>query len=68
MTTDDRLIVWGGRGRLTLAETAASSPGRFKKLAERRPLFSADVWPHVLLANGRLYCKDCKGNLKCLDL
>jgi hypothetical protein len=23
-------------------------------------------WPHIVLADGRLYCKDRLGNLKCL--
>gem|GEM_PF-4050405 len=27
----------------------------------------ADVWPHVALANGRLFCKDCDGNMACFE-
>jgi outer membrane protein assembly factor BamB len=68
VTSDDRLIVWGGRGTLALAETARRSPTAYRELARVDNVFSDDVWPHVVLANRRLYCKDRIGNLKCFEL
>ena len=68
LTADDRLIVWSGRGDLTLVETARRSPDRYQKLAERKGLFRTDAWPHVVLAAKRLYCKDRAGNLICFNL
>jgi len=68
VTADDRLIVWGGRGRLALVETAGRSPTNYKELAAVDKVFSTDVWPHVALADGRLFCKDRDGNLACFEV
>lgn len=68
VTADARLIVYAGRGRLTLVESARRAPDRYVKLAETGPLFQTEAWPHVVLADGRLYCKDRDGNLVCLVL
>jgi outer membrane protein assembly factor BamB len=68
VTNDDRLIVWADRGDLVLTETAVRSPKKYTELASHRRIFESDVWPHIVLANGRLFCKDRNGNLKCFDL
>ena len=68
VTGDDRLIVWGGSGTLCLAETAKRSPDRFTQLADKKNLATTDVWPHAALADGRLFCKDRTGNLRCFSL
>lgn len=68
VTSDDRLIVWGGAGRLALVELAGRSPGRYTELAATRPLSESDAWPHVALSDGRLFCKDRLGNLICFSL
>lgn len=65
VTADDRLIVWCKSGELLLAETAERSPDQFKLLAEHRTVLADAAWPHVVLAHGRLYCKDRAGNLVC---
>ncbi len=65
-TADDRLIVWGNRGNLILAETAERSPRSYRELAVRKGLGDSDAWPHIVLAGGALYCKDRNGNLRCL--
>jgi hypothetical protein len=31
-------------------------------------IFATDVWPHVVLADGKLFCKDRQGNLKCFSV
>lgn len=68
VTSDGRLIVWGHRGRLALVESADRSPNRYQELAKLDKIFTTDVWPHVVLADGRLYCKDRQGHLKCFSL
>lgn len=66
VTSDDRLIIWSDRGDLVLAETAKRSPNKYQEVAARRRMFRTDVWPHVVQANGHVYCKDREGNLACL--
>lgn len=66
VTGDDKLIVWSDRGQAVLVESARQSPKEYRQLARLAHLFTAgQAWPHALLAEGRLYCKDRQGNLKC---
>jgi outer membrane protein assembly factor BamB len=67
-TSDGRLIIWGRRGDLALAETADRSPRKYTQLALKRRIFKNDAWPHIVLSGGRLYCKDRDGNMKCFRL
>lgn len=66
MTGDDRLVVWSNRGDLTLVESAARTSVH-RPLASRR-IGKTDAWPHVVLADGRLLCKDRSGLVVCFDL
>jgi outer membrane protein assembly factor BamB len=68
VTGDKKLVVWGGLGRLSLVETAGASPDQYQELATAVRIFSATVWPHVVLSDGRLFCKDREGNIKCFPL
>jgi outer membrane protein assembly factor BamB len=68
LTADDRLIAWVGQGELILAETCQRSPDKLTVLAKSRPMFRDDVWPHVALAQGRVYCKARDGQLHCFVL
>jgi outer membrane protein assembly factor BamB len=68
VTADGRLIVWGERGKLVLAESADRSPDAYKELARSVRVTDSPAWPHVVLADGRLYCKDREGALKCFAL
>lgn len=68
LTSDRRLIVWAKNGDLLLVETAERSPDKYKQLARTAGIFRTHAWPHVVLADGRLYCKDRSGNLKCFSL
>jgi outer membrane protein assembly factor BamB len=65
MTADDRLIVLGGKGDLALVDAAGAT---YAELARREGLFQTYAWPHVVLSEGRLYCKDRNGNLVCFGL
>jgi outer membrane protein assembly factor BamB len=62
---DGKIIAWGGQGRLSLVE---ASPEAYTELAAAARIFSAPVWPHVVLAGGRIYCKDRDGNLSCFPV
>jgi len=68
LTSDDRWIIWADRGDLVLAETAVRSPGRYVELARLSDIDGDDVWPHVALSNGRLFCKGRGGELQCFEL
>lgn len=68
VTRDDRLIVWGHHGRLVLVESGERSRDRYVELSRLDNVFSTDVWPHVVFAEGSLFCKDRMGNLKCFQI
>ena len=68
VTADDRLVVWANRGDLVLLESAGRSPKKYTELARKSGLMKSEVWPHIVLANGRLYCKDWNGVLICFKL
>jgi outer membrane protein assembly factor BamB len=68
VTADDRLLVYGKNGKLALVETAKRSPKAYKETAVRDHIFAAAAWPHVALADGRLYCRDRDGNLACIPV
>ena len=68
LTNDNRLLTWANRGDLILSETTKRSPGKYKELATQKRIFNADAWPHLVLANGKLYCKDRNGNMKCFKV
>lgn len=65
-TADQRLVVWGKQGDLVLAESASRSPKKYTALASRKSLLRRDAWPHVVLSDGKIFCKDRDGNLVCL--
>jgi outer membrane protein assembly factor BamB len=66
LTSDDRLIVYANKGDLSLVETPQRSPKKFTQLAAGRVLSRTDAWPHVVLANGRLICRDRNGSVRCI--
>jgi outer membrane protein assembly factor BamB len=63
VTGDDRLIVYGGNGKLSLVETAKRSPTKYTELAVKDRIFGALAWPHVAVAGGRVVCRDREGHL-----
>jgi outer membrane protein assembly factor BamB len=63
VTADGKVIVYGLSGRLLLLEGAKQSPNAYKELAVKDKLFKTQAWPHVVLADGRVYCRDRDGNL-----
>lgn len=67
-TGDDRLILWSDRGRLALLDSAVRSQDAYHELARHEKLARDDVWPHSVLADGRLHLRDRDGNLTCISL
>lgn len=63
-TSDGRLILWG-RGSLGLCDSTEHSPAAYRELARLDNLSSTECWPHVVLAGGRIYCKDRAGQILC---
>ncbi len=68
LTADERLIVWCNRGDLMLTEIAVRSPKRYMELAKQRVLSRTSAWPHVVLADGKLFCRDRSGVVICFQL
>ena len=68
VTGDNRLLVWGNGGDLSLVETAKRSPEKITILAEKRGIFNEMAWPHVVLADRRIFCKTTDGELACFSL
>ena len=64
IVADGKLIVLSEDGQLVLAE---ATPDGFKEIARARVL-SKKCWPPPTLSGGRLYCRNNKGDLVCLDL
>jgi outer membrane protein assembly factor BamB len=67
VTADGRLIAFGSRS-IALVETADRSPTAYKELSLKTGVGSRQTWPHIVLANSRLYAKDREGNLFCFAL
>jgi hypothetical protein len=68
VTADDRLVVYGGKGRLTLIGTEPRAEKKYVELAARDLGFKGEAWPHVAVAGGRVYCRDRDGTVKCLRI
>jgi outer membrane protein assembly factor BamB len=67
-TKDGRLLVWGDRGRLALIEMAERSADKYIELSRTDSLAKTEVWPHLAISNGRMFCKDRLGKIKCFSL
>ena len=69
LVTQDGYIVVAGSGRLAVVNTAARSPDAYQELARVEGLCGRNqAWPHVVLADGRIYHKDRQGRITCLTL
>jgi outer membrane protein assembly factor BamB len=68
ITADERLIAYGKNGKLALVETAKRSAKSYTELAVRDLIFNALAWPHVVLAGGRIICRDREGNIACFAI
>ncbi len=64
MIADARLLLYGERGRLGLAE---ASPEGFRELAGAQVLGGNSTWAPPVLSNGRIFCRSLS-DLVCLDV
>jgi outer membrane protein assembly factor BamB len=64
MSADGKLIILSAKGELIVAE---ASPAAFKAMA-RAQVLGGKCWTPPVLANGRIYCRNSKGDLVCVDV
>jgi len=67
-TRDERIVVYGGKGKLALIEGAGRSPKEYQELAVYDNKFPSEGWPHVVLTGQRILCRDRLGHLVCLSV
>lgn len=60
----DKIIALSDRGELVIAQATTSG---FKPIS-RAKILSGTCWVNPVLANGRLYCKNNRGELVCIDV
>ena len=61
---DGKLIVLGEKGNLVVAQ---ASPEGYKPIAQATVL-TGKCWTVPVLANGRIYVRNAKGDVVCLDV
>jgi len=61
---DGKLIVLGEKGQLVIADASATA---FKPLA-RAQVLGGKCWTSPVLANGKIYCRNARGDLVCMDV
>jgi outer membrane protein assembly factor BamB len=64
MLADGKLIVLGESGDLVIAD---ASPDGYKELAKAKVLTDT-CWTMPVLSGGRIYCRNHKGDMVCLDV
>ena len=64
MAADGKLIVLSDKGTLYFAE---ASPQAFKPISSAK-ILSGKCWTMPVLANGRIYTKNAKGRMVCIDV
>jgi outer membrane protein assembly factor BamB len=64
MIADGTLIVLSEKGELVTAEP---SPEGFKEIS-RAQVLGGKCWTVPVLANGRIYCRNAKGDVVCVDV
>ena len=64
MIADKKFIILGDKGMLAIADV---SPTSFKPIASAQVL-GGKCWTMPVLSNGRIYCRNAKGDLVCLDV
>jgi outer membrane protein assembly factor BamB len=64
IVADGKIVHMRDRGELVVAE---ATPDAYRELARARVL-DGTCWTLPVLANGRIYCRNIKGSLICLDV
>ena len=64
IAADGKLLILGEKGQLVAAKPSSES---FKPLA-RAQVLGGKCWTSPVLANGKIYCRNARGDLVCLDV
>ena len=64
MVAGDKLVILGDRGKLVIAETSSEA---YKPLAEAQ-ILKGKCWTTPILSNGRIYARNDRGDVICLDV
>ncbi len=64
MAADGKLIVLGEKGMLVVAD---ASPAGFKPISHAQVL-GGKCWTTPVLSNGKIYCRNARGDLVCVDV
>ncbi|HEX4645001.1 MAG TPA: hypothetical protein VH598_05270 [Verrucomicrobiae bacterium] len=64
MVADGKLVALGEKGELFVAD---ASPQAFKPIS-RAQVLGGKCWTVPVLADGRIYCRNAKGDVVCLDV
>jgi outer membrane protein assembly factor BamB len=64
MMADGKIIGLGDKGELMVAE---ATPAEFKPVSQAQVL-GGKCWSVPVLSNGKIYCRNAKGDLVCLDV
>lgn len=67
MTGDDKLLVWANNGDLALVD-AKSTVKKYTELSLNKNVLTEPAWPHLVLTDGRVFCKDRSGAIKAYSL
>ncbi len=65
MTADGRMIIMSDKGELAIAN---ADPAGFKAIARAQILPKGKCWTVPVLANGKIYARNAKGDVVCLDV
>ena len=64
MAADGKLIILSAKGELIVAE---ATPAAFKPIA-RAQVLGGKCWTMPVLSNGRIFCRNSKGEIVCVDV
>jgi len=65
MTADGRMIIMSDQGELAIAK---AEPSGFKPIARAQILPKGKCWTVPTLANGKIYARNAKGDVVCVDV
>jgi len=65
MSADGRMIITSDKGELVIAN---ATPSGFKALARAQILPRSKCWTVPVLANGKIYARNAKGDVVCVDV
>jgi len=65
MLADGKLIIMSARGKLVIAK---ASPAKYEELAGAQILGTSKSWSTPILSGGRIYVRNARGDVACVDV